>query len=63
MRFANDRDAAHHAAWLPEGPPPHRLGTATAKDRVVERLDGAAPVPRWLAEHVGDSELPDDRRR
>lgn len=33
------------------------LGTAKAKDRVVELLDGSQPLNRWLDQHVGASEL------
>jgi uncharacterized protein (TIGR02453 family) len=33
------------------------LGTAKAKDRVVEFLHDAKPLQEWLEAHVGDSEL------
>lgn len=39
------------------------LAKRSAKDRIVEFLNASAPLSGWLAEHVGDSELPDDRRR
>lgn len=39
------------------------LGTAKAKGRVVSVLEAARPVNAWLETHVGESELPDDRRR
>ena len=42
------------AAWL---------GTKAAKTRVVDCLHTAAPVLDWLDKHVGESTLPDDRRR
>ena len=35
------------------------LGTAKAKDRVVELLRGAKPLIKWLDANVGPSELPD----
>jgi uncharacterized protein (TIGR02453 family) len=34
-------------------PPAAWLGTAKARDRVVEVLRAAAPLTRWLQEHVG----------
>lgn len=39
------------------------LGTAAAKERVVEVLRAAAPLNAWLAEHVGESELEGAGRR
>jgi uncharacterized protein (DUF2461 family) len=39
------------------------LGTAKAKDRVVEFLRTSKPVNDWLDANVGESELPDDGRR
>ena len=39
------------------------LGTRKAKDRVIDFLHVAQPLNRWLADHVGPSELPDDHRR
>jgi uncharacterized protein (TIGR02453 family) len=48
-------------AWR-EWPVGAWLGTATAKQRVVDFLHAAAPVQRWLDRNVGPSELPDDRR-
>jgi uncharacterized protein (TIGR02453 family) len=48
-------------AWR-EWPVGAWLGTAKAKDRVVEFLHAAAPVQRWLDRNVGESELPDERR-
>jgi uncharacterized protein (TIGR02453 family) len=39
------------------------LGTAKAKDRVVEFLRTSAPLHAWLGAHVGPSELPPDRAR
>lgn len=48
-------------AWR-EWPVGAWLGTAKAKTRVVEFLHAAAPLQRWLDRHVGESELPDDRR-
>lgn len=42
------------AAWL---------GTAKAKDRVVEFLRRSAPLNAWLRTNVGPSELPVQRRR
>jgi uncharacterized protein (TIGR02453 family) len=43
-------------AWK-EWPAGAWLGTARAKDRVVEFLRAAKPLNRWLAEHVGPSTL------
>jgi uncharacterized protein (TIGR02453 family) len=48
-------------AWR-EWPVGAWLGTAKAKQRVVDFLHDAAPVQRWLDRNVGPSELPDDRR-
>ena len=48
-------------AWR-EWPVGAWLGTAKAKQRVVDFLHAAAPVQRWLGRNVGPSELPDDRR-
>jgi uncharacterized protein (TIGR02453 family) len=42
------------AAWL---------GTAQAKKRVVEFFHASAPIKEWLASNVGDSTLPESRRR
>lgn len=42
------------AAWL---------GTAGAKDRIVEFLRASQPVSDWLRSHVGPSTLPPERRR
>ncbi len=39
------------------------LGTAKAKDRIVEFLRGSVPLNEWLRTNVGPSELPADRRR
>jgi uncharacterized protein (DUF2461 family) len=39
------------------------LGTAKAKDRVVEFLRTSAPLHAWLDAHVGPSELPPGRAR
>jgi uncharacterized protein (TIGR02453 family) len=48
-------------AWR-EWPVGAWLGTAKAKQRVVDFFHDAAPVQRWLDRKVGPSELPDDRR-
>jgi uncharacterized protein (TIGR02453 family) len=40
------------AAWM---------GTAKAKDRVIEFLRAAAPLNGWLDKHVGPSELSEER--
>jgi uncharacterized protein (DUF2461 family) len=48
-------------AWR-EWPVGAWLGTAKAKQRVVDFLHDAAPVQRWLDRSVGPSELSDDRR-
>jgi uncharacterized protein (TIGR02453 family) len=37
------------------------LGTAKAKDRIVEFLHTAKPMDRWLETHVGPSATPDGR--
>jgi uncharacterized protein (TIGR02453 family) len=42
------------AAWL---------GTAQAKKRIVEFFHDSAPIKEWLAANVGESTLPEDRRR
>ena len=39
------------------------LGTPAAADRVREFLRGARPLTGWLDAHVGESELPETRRR
>jgi uncharacterized protein (TIGR02453 family) len=49
-------------AWR-EWPVEPWLGTAKAKQRVVEFLRATRPMNDWLAKYVGPSELPDDRRR
>jgi uncharacterized protein (TIGR02453 family) len=49
-------------AWR-EWSPGAWLGTRKAKDRVVDFLHAARPLNEWLGDHVGPSELPDDRRR
>ncbi len=46
-----------------EWPPGPWLGTRRAKDRIVEFLDASKPLNAWLRTHVGDSTLPEDRRR
>jgi uncharacterized protein (TIGR02453 family) len=45
-----------------EWPPAAWLGTAKAKDRVVEFLRASAPLRKWLDDHVGDSTLPPPER-
>jgi uncharacterized protein (TIGR02453 family) len=47
-------------AWR-EWPVGAWLGTKKAKDRVVGLLHAAAPMNAWLEQHVGDSEIVDDR--
>lgn len=49
-------------AWK-EWPVEPWLGTAKAKQRVVEFLRATRPMSDWLSKYVGPSELPDDRRR
>lgn len=39
------------------------LDSAEPKARVVELLDAAKPLVKWLDTNVGPSDLPDDRRR
>jgi uncharacterized protein (TIGR02453 family) len=39
------------------------LGTAKAKDRVIEFLRASRPVQQWLDTHVGPSTAPPDARR
>jgi len=48
-------------AWR-EWPVGAWLGTAKAKQRVVDFLHDAAPVQRWLDRNVGPSELPEETR-
>ncbi|HJP64720.1 MAG TPA: DUF2461 domain-containing protein [Actinomycetota bacterium] len=38
------------------------LGTRKAKDRIVEFLQAAKPLNRWLEKHVGPSTMPDRMR-
>jgi len=38
------------------------LGTAKAKDRIVQFLDASKPLNAWLKANVGPSTLPDQRR-
>jgi uncharacterized protein (TIGR02453 family) len=47
-------------AWK-EWPAGAWLGTAKAKDRVIEFLKASKPLNRWLDEHVGPSELAPER--
>ncbi|MEW6153220.1 MAG: DUF2461 domain-containing protein [Actinomycetota bacterium] len=49
-------------AWK-QWPPAAWLGTKAAKARIVGFIEAAAPLDRWLAEHVGPSTLPPDERR
>jgi uncharacterized protein (DUF2461 family) len=42
------------AAWL---------GTARAKDRIVQFLEASKPVSDWLDQHVGPSTLPEAQGR
>jgi uncharacterized protein (TIGR02453 family) len=44
-------------AWK-EWPAGAWLGTATAKTRIVGFLTATRPLDAWLAEHVGESDLP-----
>lgn len=46
-----------------EWPPGPWLGTRRAKDRIVEFLEASKPLNAWLRKHVGDSTLPEERRR
>jgi uncharacterized protein (TIGR02453 family) len=43
-------------------PPGAWLGTRKAKERVVEVIRASAPLNRWLAAHVGATELEFERR-
>ena len=45
-----------------EWPPAAWLGTAKAKDRVVEFLRASAPLRKWLDDQVGESTLPPPER-
>ena len=45
-----------------EWPPAAWLGTAKAKDRVVDFLRASAPLRTWLDDHVGESTLPPPER-
>ena len=45
-----------------EWPPAAWLGTAKAKDRVVEFLRASAPLRKWLDDPVGESTLPPPER-
>ena len=45
-----------------EWPPAAWLGTAKAKDRVVEFLRASAPLRTWLDDQVGESTLPPPER-
>ena len=47
-------------AWK-QWPPAAWLGTRKAKDRIVEFLRASKPLNRWLDNHVGPSELADER--
>jgi len=38
------------------------LGTAAAKDRIVDFLRASQPLNDWLAAHVGESTLPERER-
>lgn len=49
-------------AWK-EWPVEPWLGTAKAKQRVVDFLRATKPMDDWLSKYVGPSELPEDRRR
>jgi uncharacterized protein (TIGR02453 family) len=46
------------AAW----PTGAWLGTRRARDRIETFFRASEPLNRWLAKHVGPSELPDERR-
>ncbi len=48
-------------AWN-EWPPGAWLGTAKAKDRLVEFFTTTRPLQKWLATNVGASTMPEDRR-
>ncbi len=48
-------------AWK-EWPVARWLGTATAKQRIVDFLTATEPLNEWLSCHVGLSTLPDRRR-
>jgi len=45
-------------AWKPAA----WLGTAKAKDRVVEFLEASKPLGKWLDKHVGPSTMPERSR-
>jgi uncharacterized protein (TIGR02453 family) len=47
--------------WL-EWPAGAWLGTARAKDRIVEFFRSSRPISAWLRTHVGPSTLPERRR-
>ncbi len=49
-------------AWL-EWPIETWLSTPAAKDKVADFLATTQPLADWLADHVGDSEEPESRRR
>ena len=44
--------------WKPAG----WLGTAKAKDRIVEFLEASKPLGKWLDKHVGESTMPERGR-
>jgi uncharacterized protein (TIGR02453 family) len=48
-------------AWRDWSPGPW-LGTAKAKDRLVEFFTATRPLRRWLETNVGRSEMPEQRR-
>lgn len=39
-------------------PPARWLGTAAAKQRVIDFFEASRPINQWLAEHVGESTIP-----
>jgi uncharacterized protein (DUF2461 family) len=48
-------------AWR-EWPPGAWLGTARAKDRIVEFFKLSKPLETWLRTNVGSSTMPEQRR-